>query len=246
MAQERLPLSMIRLSNTVETATTLILAGQERLVRLLHRLLRARGLSEDKCLLFFGVTGSSGVVRKTRRVALDVARDHGGVHVGRRMGNEWRKSRFSTPYLRNTLWDCGYAVDTLETAFPWRNLPAASEAILKSLSEGLNDIGERVLAFAHISHVYRSGASIYVTYLFRLAKTAEDTLASWKKLKEAASKAIVAHGGTISHQHGVGIDHLPWLKAEKGELGLRALATLAKLFDPDGIMNPGKLVKVKR
>jgi alkyldihydroxyacetonephosphate synthase len=44
----------------------------------------------------------------------------------------------------------------------------------------------------------------------------------------------------------VGIDHLPWLKAEKGELGLRALAALAKLFDPEGIMNPGKLVKVKR
>ena len=243
MAQERLPLSMIRLSNTVETVTTLILAGQERLVRLLHRLLRARGLGEDKCLLFFAVTGSSGVVRRTRRLALEVARDHGAVYVGRGMGNEWRKSRFTTPYLRNTLWDCGYAVDTLETAFPWSSLPAASEAILKSLSEGLNDISERVLAFAHISHVYRSGASIYVTYLFRLAKTAEDTLARWKRLKEAASEAIVAHGGTISHQHGVGIDHLPWLKAEKGELGLRALATLAKLFDPDGIMNPGKLVK---
>jgi alkyldihydroxyacetonephosphate synthase len=113
------------------------------------------------------------------------------------------------------------------------------------LDEGLNSIGESVLAFVHISHVYRSGASIYVTYLFKLADSAEDTLSRWKKLKKAASDAIVAHGGTISHQHGVGIDHLPWLKAEKGELGMRALATLAKLFDPDGIMNPGKLVKVE-
>jgi alkyldihydroxyacetonephosphate synthase len=246
MVQDRLPLSMIRLSNAVETVTTLVLAGQERLVRLLHRLLRARGLGDEKCMLFFGVTGSSDVVKKARRSALDIARDHGGVHVGRRMGNEWRKSRFTTPYFRNTLWDYGYAVDTLETALPWRNLLAASEAVLKALDEGLNNIGERVLAFAHISHVYCSGASIYVTYLFRLADSAEDTLSRWKKLKKAASEAIVAHGGTISHQHGVGIDHLPWLKAEKGELGMRALAALSKLFDPDGIMNPGKLVKVKR
>jgi alkyldihydroxyacetonephosphate synthase len=84
-----------------------------------------------------------------------------------------------------------------------------------------------------------------VTYLFRLTDSAEDTLSRWKKLKEAASRAIVDHGGTISHQHGVGIDHLPWLKAEKGELGLRAISTMAKFFDPAGIMNPGKLVKVK-
>lgn len=246
MVQDRLPLSMIRLSNATETVTTLILAGQERLVRLLHRLLRARGLGDEKCLLFIGVTGSSDAVKKARRSALDIARDHGGVHVGRRMGNEWRKSRFTTPYFRNTLWDSGYAVDTLETALPWRNLPAASEAVLKALEEGLSDIGERVLAFAHVSHVYRSGASIYVTYLFRLTDSAEDTLSRWKKLKEAASRAIVDHGGTISHQHGVGVDHLPWLKAEKGELGLRVISTMAKFFDPAGIMNPGKLVKVKR
>jgi len=242
MVQNRLPLSMIRLSNTVETATTLVLAGQERLVRLLNRLLRARGLGDDKCLLFFGVTHSNDIVKKSRRAALEIAREHGGVHVGRRMGNEWRKSRFSTPYFRNTLWDHGYAVDTLETALPWSNLPAACEAILKALSEGLSDIDERVLAFAHLSQVYRSGACIYVTYLFRLAEDAEEVLGRWQKLKEAASQAIVAHGGTISHQHGVGVDHLPWLKAEKGELGLRALDALTKLFDPEGIMNPGKLV----
>jgi alkyldihydroxyacetonephosphate synthase len=158
------------------------------------------------------------------------------------MGNEWRKGRFKTPYLRNTLWDVGYAVDTLETALTWSDLPAATEAVLKALRGGLEDAGERVLAFSHISHVYRTGASIYVTYLFRLAPTAGETLARWKKLKDAASGTIVSHGGTISHQHGIGLDHLPWIKPEKGRLGMEALTSLAKVFDPKGIMNPGKLI----
>jgi alkyldihydroxyacetonephosphate synthase len=242
MVEARLQLSMLRLSDSVETNTSLILAGNERLVRLLNGLLRVRGIREEKCMLFIGITREEGMAkRRTRRHALDIAREHGGVHVGRKMGNEWRKTRFKTPYLRNTLWDLGYAVDTLETALPWSSLAAATEAVLRSLRRGLEDRGERVLAFSHESHVYPTGAGLYVTYLFRLAGTAEETLARWKKLKTAASEAIVAHGGTISHQHGVGLDHLPWIAAEKGELGVRALGGLAKVLDPAVIMNPGKL-----
>ncbi|MFB0564339.1 MAG: FAD-binding oxidoreductase [Candidatus Aminicenantaceae bacterium] len=246
IAQARLALSMLRLSNAIETSTTLLLAENERLVRLLHRLLRARGLGTKKCMLILGVTGGNDAVRKARRSALEIARSHGGIHVGRMIGSEWRKSRFRTPYLRNTLWDHGYAVDTLETSFLWKELPVAIDAIIKALHEGLSSVNERVLAFAHISHVYLTGASTYVTYLYRLAPTAEETLARWQMLKAAASQVIVAHGGTISHQHGIGVDHLPWVEAEKGELGLHTLAKLTKVFDPEGIMNPGKLVDMRK
>ncbi len=62
-------------------------------------------------------------------------------------------------------------------------------------------------------------------------------------MKTAASQAIVQHGGTISHQHGVGKDHQPYLLAEKGELGIATLEALARQFDPAGIMNPGTLLK---
>jgi len=52
----------------------------------------------------------------------------------------------------------------------------------------------------------------------------------------------VEQGGTISHQHGVGLDHKPYLEAEKGTLGLEVLRQAAAALDPQGIMNPGKLV----
>ena len=245
IVQSRVPLSMLRLSNDTETQLSLILAGRERLVQLLHRLLKARGLGEEKCMLIFGVTGNDSDVKKARRVALDITHSHGGVHVGRRMGNEWRKTRFRTPYLRNTLWQHGYAVDTLESAFTWDRVSRASNSILNELQEGLKYRGENVLAFAHISHVYATGASVYVTHLFRIAPSADETLEQWKKLKDKASRTIIAHGGTISHQHGVGLDHKPFLEAEKGKLGLEALSSLTEKFDPYGIMNPGKLVNSK-
>jgi alkyldihydroxyacetonephosphate synthase len=245
MVQSRLQLSMLRLSDSLETETSLMLTGNERMIRLLNGLLRVRGLRErdEKCMLFLGITRARGLARKARRIALDIVREHGGVHVGRKMGSEWRKGRFKTPYLRNTLWDRGYAVDTLETVLTWSNLSSAIKSVLTALRTGLEDKGERVLAFSHVSHVYATGASIYVTFLFRIAASAEETLLRWHRLKVAASQAIVSHGGTISHQHGVGLDHEPWLEAEKGRLGLQSLAAMARTFDPAGIMNPGKLIR---
>ena len=66
-------------------------------------------------------------------------------------------------------------------------------------------------------------------------------LTRWGEMKHTASLAIQAHGGTISHQHGVGSDHAPYLPAEKGALGMAAIRSLCQTFDPENIMNPGKL-----
>jgi len=67
-------------------------------------------------------------------------------------------------------------------------------------------------------------------------------LQRWEKLKSAGANQIVASGGTISHQHGVGRDHRDYLAAEKGALGLAAIHSVCQLFDPNGQMNPGKLL----
>jgi alkyldihydroxyacetonephosphate synthase len=242
MMQARLPLSMLRLSTTVETQTTLALAGHERLIGTLERLLSLRGVAEEKCMLMLGFTGREGMAKATRKEALDMAGQQGGIHVGRTFGNEWHKSRFHTPYLRNTLWEMGYAIDTLETATDWANVPTMLEAIEGALRPGLEDLGERVHVFSHLSHLYPYGSSIYTTYLYRVATDPDETLERWQILKAAASDAIVAHGGTISHQHGVGTDHLAYMSQEKGPLGMAAIEDLCERFDPGGMMNPGKMI----
>jgi alkyldihydroxyacetonephosphate synthase len=53
----------------------------------------------------------------------------------------------------------------------------------------------------------------------------------------------VAHGGTITHQHGVGRDHARYLRAEKGDLGMATLRAVAARFDPDGRLSPGVLLE---
>jgi alkyldihydroxyacetonephosphate synthase len=91
----------------------------------------------------------------------------------------------------------------------------------------------------HVSHLYRSGASLYFTFL---AEQEDDALAQWQAAKEAASEAIVAAGGTITHHHAVGRDHARWMRAEVGEMGLELIRAAKERLDPAGIMNPGKLL----
>ncbi|WP_375176836.1 FAD-binding oxidoreductase [Marinobacter mobilis] len=243
LVQNRLQLSMLRLSNAVETETQLALAGHPGQIRLLEKFLAFRGAGDKKCMMTFGVTGT----RYQCRHALSEARKHcsayDGVYTGKYLGAKWAEKRFTMPYLREALWQMGYAVDTLETATDWDNVDALLGKIEDNLRQGLTDDGERLHVFTHLSHFYGQGCSIYTSYVFRTADNYEDTLARWQRLKQSTSRIIVENGGTISHQHGVGKDHAPFLEVEKGELGMAAISGLCQIFDPEGRLNPGTLIQ---
>ena len=242
MIQAKIPLSMLRLSNAEETRTHLMLAGHEKLVGILHRYLGVRGCGDSKCMITFGVTGDKSQARYVLSQTRKHIRQAGGVMVGRLLGKKWEESRFRSPYLRHGLWEHGYVVDTFETAVDWNRVTSAVETMEKAVRDNAGD-GEQVHVFTHLSHLYSQGSSIYTTYVFRCSDSYEKTLARWRVLKEAASNAIVASGGTISHQHGVGRDHARWLHHEKGELGMAVLDRLVNHFDPQHRLNPGCLIE---
>jgi alkyldihydroxyacetonephosphate synthase len=242
IAQAELPLSMLRLSDPMETETTFQLSGEEKLVDVAKKGLNLFGQGDNRCMLIYGITGNHAQNRLADRQLAHYVHKHNGMMVKFYLGEAWMKKRFLTPYLRNTLWDLGYALDTLETSLPWDKLFDGRQAILRVIENGLEEENEKVLVFSHISHVYTNGGSMYVTYLYRRAADPCQTLARWKTLKSAASKEIVRMGGTISHQHGVGIDHKAYLPSEKSPLGIQAIRNVIQTFDPSQIMNKGKLV----
>jgi len=244
IAQAELQLSMLRLSDSMETETTFQLSGEERLVNLAKTGLNLFGQGEERCMLIYGLTGDPATNRLADRQLAHLVRTHKGMMVKFYLGEAWMEKRFLTPYLRNTLWDLGYALDTLETALPWDRLLETRNDVLTAIENGLEYENEPVLVFSHISHVYTNGGSLYITYLYRRSQDPHQTLERWKRIKDAASKAIVTHDGTITHQHGIGIDHKEYLAAEKGALGMAMIEDMIKNVDPKQIMNRGKLIDI--
>ena len=244
LIQQRVALSMVRLSNPLETTSLLYMgAGEDSSgVVALEQSLSEKGIGSGKVMMTFGVTGSVRHCETAHQLALDHCANHGGVADQSGLGDNWAHGRFRAPYLRDPLGAAGYAADTMETAVDWAKVPTAAENIEQAIRTALVDEGEQVHAYTHLSHVYGQGSSIYTTYLFRLGESYQQGMDRWVKLKKAGAEQIVAHGGTISHQHGVGRDHRQYLSAEKGTLGIAAINNLCELFDPKGQMNPGKLL----
>ena len=89
------------------------------------------------------------------------------MRLGRRPGEAWLRGRYAGPYLRDALLDHGVFVETLETATSWSNLPTLYAAVGDALRKSLSERGTPPLVMCHVSHLYRSGASLYYTFLAR-------------------------------------------------------------------------------
>ena len=231
---------VIRVSDEEETRVSLALSGPRgaggRLFDGYLGLRRRRG----GCLIVIGIDGDEESVARRRALAVRVLRAGGAAYLGRSAGRSWVHGRFDGPYLRDTLMEMGAIVETLETSHTWSRLGELHGAVAEAIRGALAAEGTPGLAFCHLSHAYPDGASLYFTFVARARQGAE--LEQWGAVKRAASEAIVATGGTITHHHAIGRDHLAYMQAEVGPVGIEALRAVKERLDPAGIMNPGKLI----
>jgi alkyldihydroxyacetonephosphate synthase len=239
--------TMLRLSDAEETHfyRAFSAVGRRHSIsdRIKSMVLKTRGFSKP-CVLIAQFAGTRRQVDFTKAQLKQIAKQHGAMPLGDKPASHWRAGRFLGPYLRDPMMDRGIGVDTLETATRWPNVQNLYAVVKSALETAIASTVPRPFArgvvMCHISHSYIDGASLYFTYVFPRALNGE--IEQWQAIKRAASDAIVANGGTISHHHGVGEDHLPWMVQEKGALGIEVLRAIKKTLDPKGILNPGKLI----
>jgi alkyldihydroxyacetonephosphate synthase len=241
LAQSGAAPDVARLSDEAETRLALAQAAAAGSVaaRALRRYLHLRG-HRRPCLVMVGWEGQAGDPARRRRRSARLLRAGRGLPVGAAPGRAWARTRFEGPYLRDDVLDLGVLAETLETATTWDRLEPLHRGVTAALQDALRARGTPPIVGCHVSHLYRSGASLYFTVLARQERGAE--LEQWRAAKAAASDAIVAGGGTITHHHAIGTAHRQWMEAEAGELGLEVLRAVKDRLDPAGIMNPGKLL----
>lgn len=240
MEQEGVAPVVARLSDPDETGVQLALAGQRGVKGVVSKaFLRVRGYGSG-CLAVFGWEGTEAAVKARRTASIKVAKRHGAFVVGESVGKAWEHGRFDGPYLRDDLLDAGYLVETLETSARWSTLARTHQAVRDAVTASLTRSGRAPVVMCHVSHLYPHGASLYFTIL--AGRSPDDPAAQWLDAKRAASQAIVDNDATITHHHAVGTDHLAWMQNEVGALGLAALRAVKSVLDPDGLLNPGKLL----
>ena len=76
-------------------------------------------------------------------------------------------------------------------------------------------------------------------------KNDADEMARVHRAVEEIFDTALALGGTLSGEHGIGIAKMRFLGNELGESGLNLMRSIKQALDPEGILNPGKLVPEK-
>ena len=153
---------------------------------------------------------------------------------------EWRNSFLRAPYTRDALVRLGVICETFETACTWDRFPALHADVTAAVEDALGRICGAGWVTCRFTHAYPDGAAPYFSVLAPGTRGSE--LSQWAEIKAAASEAVLAAGGTITHHHAVGRDHRPWYDRQRPDVYAAALRAAKASVDPDGIMNPGVLV----
>lgn len=62
-----------------------------------------------------------------------------------------------------------------------------------------------------------------------------------KQIVSTIDELIFSYGGSICAEHGVGVENFDRVTAQKSDLEFEMMANIKRLFDPDNLMNPGKM-----
>ncbi|MDR1966971.1 MAG: FAD-binding oxidoreductase [Synergistaceae bacterium] len=169
------------------------------------------------------------------RIGSEICAAHLGREKSEDAAKDWFATRFSTKKMLDYDAIRGGTSDAIEVAAPWDRITTVWREMRRAL-EPLCEVVD-----CHFSHVYHSGASVYVIFH---SKTGGDDKAGENRYLDClkiACETSVRHGGNVSHHHGVGTAKAEFMKLEHGESGVEVMKKIKNALDPNGILNKGVL-----
>jgi alkyldihydroxyacetonephosphate synthase len=202
---------------------------------------------DGRALLVLGFESADHPLDPWMDRAAELCRDHGGelpepARSGERGSSEgaWRDAFVQAPYLRDTMLAAGILSETFETAITWDRFDGFVAGVRERAASAVHEVCGAGTLTCRLTHVYPDGAAPYFTLLAPVLRGSE--LEQWGEVKEAASEAVLAAGGTITHHHAVGRDHRPWYDRQRPDAFAAALRAGKAAVDPRAVLNPGVLL----
>jgi alkyldihydroxyacetonephosphate synthase len=192
---------------------------------------------EGRAMLILLHEGPAMLVAAEAEGVAEICLETGGIATDPSAVDHWLEKRNDVPGFREFL-EKGIILDTIEVASTWDLVVPLYERVTESLSQ----VEGMLLATGHSSHSYRSGTNLYFTFVARPAersRMADIYKESWKRTMDA----VLELGAGISHHHGIGRVRRDALRGELGESGISVLRSVKRALDPNGLLNPGVLLR---
>ncbi len=192
------------------------------------------------CLMLNVFEGDKETFNVMRKKVIKIYKKHGAFNLGTDPGKAFEKGKYDFPYLRDYVMDRNIMADVSETSTVWSNLLPLYYSTIESIDNAIKQTAKKGFLGCHISHTYHTGASLYFT--FGCQQVPGKELEQYLFIKKSAEDAFLKGGATLSHHHAVGFEHMPWIKDDIGETGIKIVRGLKSSLDPKNIMNPDKII----
>jgi len=184
--------------------------------------------------VFFEFHGTKASVVEQAEAVQAIAKENGG------MDFQWA----TRPEDRNQLWDARH-----NAYFACLQLRPGSRAVstdvcvpisrlAQCVRETMDDVKDYIAPVPLLGHI--GDGNFHLMFLVDPAKPEETALA--KEFNRRLIERALAMEGTCTGEHGIGLGKQESLRAELGEDAIAVMRDIKHVFDPDNLLNPGKVV----
>ncbi|MBW1641369.1 MAG: FAD-binding oxidoreductase [Deltaproteobacteria bacterium] len=220
--------AVYRISDPEETERGLKLFGADKsYINKFFSMFRLNPM--ERCLCVGTVEGETGYVRNVKKMIRKIAKSYGALYLTGFPVKKWEKTRYKEPLMREDMMDYGIIADTVEASVTWDNLHNLHQGVRSYIKKR-----PRTVCMTHASHFYSNGTNLYFIFILKPESKEEYT-----EFYKGIVDAMIKHGGSISHHHGMGKLFGPWMETYLGKEQMGVLKALKSYFDPNNIMNPG-------
>ena len=162
----------------------------------------------------------------------------GGKSYGPEIGQMWWDGKYE-PFKHGNIPAPPQIFGTTDTCARFEDLERIYWAKKKVIEEGFKEYGARYTA--HFSHWFPWGGMIYDRfYIDNGPEDSDEAIALHDRVWDAAIQASIDNGGSLNEHHGVGLKLGRFMRVQHGA-AFELLQRVKDAWDPDGILNPGKL-----
>ncbi len=184
-------------------------------------------------VILLELAGSAAEVREEKKILLEWASAEAASHRAARDRSEAEQLWSVRRKCSGAMFELGDAKLNEDIVVPMKSYLK----FMRFLTALKRSSGLHIPTFGHLAD-----GNLHVNIMYHRANTVETRAA--EAAVEKLMHKVVALGGAISGEHGIGLAKTPFLRVQHGKAEIKAMQAVKHALDPNGILNPGKMFDV--